>query len=512
MRAHILVVLFCAVTLITPAQVPPQPARTRSLSLQECLELALAHNLDLQIQRVTSQMAGYTLAGAYGVYIPVLSFNASLGHDAIPANFDLRKFNDYFPAVLNSDQLGAAVTGQLPVGMSYDLGGFVREDNAWTDFRSDPEDAAAFPGGTRQTNNYFADTRITLRQHLLKDFWIDSARTTILLRKKDVSMSQLAVRFQIMQTILAVELSYYDLVAAREQVRVQKQGVELAQQLVDETRRRVQVGDLPPLDSEQAEAQLQEVLTHLAAAREAYTTRQNTLKKLLTDYFREWVDLDLQLTDALLAIPAEVDRSESFRNALKNRPDLVSARLAVEKRAVVVKFQHNQLFPNLDLVGRLGASGVSADYGTAMNQAFRYSDADYFGGIVLSFPLSLSAERGNYRASKAAKEIAELQLKQAEEEVLVEIADYVNRVQSRFSQVGSARQARTFAEAALAAEQKKLQNGLSTSFFVLQLQQTLTAARMTEVQALVDYNKAQAQLAFADATMLEKRGMALEPK
>ena len=269
---------------------------------------------------------------------------------------------------------------------------------------------------------------------------------------------------------------------------------------------------MPPLDTEQAETQLQNALTALTGAREAYVTQQNCLKKLLTDNFREWAEVDLQPTEVLLALPAEVNRSESFRNALKNRPDLIEARLAVEKRAVAVRFQRNQLFPSLDLVGRYGGLAVDADSGQAINQAFRFSNPDYFYGVVLSFPIGNIAGRGNYRASQAAKQIAELELKKAEEEVLVQIADYVNRLQSRFSQVGSTRKARSFAEAALAAEQKKLQNGLSTSFFVLQLQETLIAAQTAELQAVAEYNRTLAQLAFAEGSTLEKHHLALEGK
>jgi outer membrane protein TolC len=59
---------------------------------------------------------------------------------------------------------------------------------------------------------------------------------------------------------------------------------------------------------------------------------------------------------------------------------------------------------------------------------------------------------------------------------------------------------------------KKLQNGLSTAFFVLQLQETLTAARTAEIQALADYNKIIAQLAFAEATILEKHHLSVDVK
>jgi outer membrane protein len=56
----------------------------------------------------------------------------------------------------------------------------------------------------------------------------------------------------------------------------------------------------------------------------------------------------------------------------------------------------------------------------------------------------------------------------------------------------------------LAAEQKKLENGKSTSFFVLQFQRDLTVRRSEEIRALADYNNALAQLAWREGTTLER--------
>jgi outer membrane protein TolC len=510
MRVQTLAAAACCFAFTALSQSPQPVTNTRPVSLSQSIELAVARNLDVRIEHLAAEIAGDNLTGAYGPYIPLFSFNASHGYDSMPANFDARKFNPYFPTELKTDTLGPSLTGQLPIGLSYGFSSTVFNENARTDFSSDPEDAAAFPFGIRQTNNYVADARVTLRQHLLKDFWIDSARATIRIRRQDLSISQQALRFQVMQTVVGVELSYYELIAAREQIHVQEQALVLAQQFVKETQRRVQLGDLPPLDKEQAEMQLQNTLTMLTAARENYAVKENALKKLLTDNFLEWADTRLELTDALLALPTELNRSASFQAALKQRPDLIEARLAVEQRAVMVKFQQNQLFPSLDLVGHYGGTGVDPDWGTAINHAYSFGNADYFYGVVLSLPLSNVAERGNYRASQAAKQMAELQLKKAEQEVLVEIASDISRVESRYSQIGSTHLARTFAEAALAAEQKKLQNGLSTTFIVLQLQQSLTVSRMAEVQALADYNKARAQLAFAEGSILEHHHLSVE--
>jgi outer membrane protein len=495
------------------AQTTNPPASTRPLSLRGCIDLALSHNLNLRIEHLTVEVAGDALSSAYGPYDPTLTFGAKHSYATNLGDFDPRKFNPYFPADVSVDTLGSDLSGKIPFGFSYDFSGSLRRNAAITDFQSDPDVAALYPGGVRMTNTYDATAGLTMRQHLLKDFWIDSDREVLLARRTDLKISQQALRFQIMTTLLAVELAYYDLIEAREEIVVQEKALELRRQFVAETQRRVQVGDLPPLDDAQAETQLQNTLTALAAAREVFSARQNSLIGLLTDAYKEWVDVDVQPTDALQALPVEVNRSRSFQSALTNRPDLIEARLSVEKTGVMVKFRLNQVFPSLDLVGGYGGLGSTVSSGGgSLNQALSFNAPEYSYGVVVSFPLDNVSARANYRASKAAKQIAELQLQKAEQEVLLQVSDFVNRVESRFSQVASTHQARTYAEAALDAETKKFQNGFATSFVVLQFQEILTAARTAEIRAAVDYNKILAQLAFAEGTMLERHHLSLEVK
>jgi outer membrane protein TolC len=511
MRIRILLgLVLCAAA--ASAQTTNSPTGTRSLSLRDCIDLALSRNLDLQIEHLKGEVTGDELNSAYGVYVPTFTFGATHSYESDLGDFDARKFNPYFPAEITTDKLGTELGGKVPFGFSYDFNGFVRKNEATTDFNSDPEDAAYFPGGIRSTNDYSATARLTMRQHLLKDFWIDADRELLLVRRADLNISQQALRFQIMQTLLAVELAYDDLIDAREEIRVQEKAVELRRQFVAETQRRIEVGDSPPLDSAQAETQLQNTLTALAAAREIFSARQNHLIGLITDDYKAWAGVEVQPTDALQALPAEINRSNSFQSALSTRPDLIEARLAVEKTGAVVKFRLNQLFPSLDLVGGYGGQGVDSGSSSTINDAFSFRNPEYSYGVVVSFPLSNVSERNNYRASKAAQRIAELQLHKAEQDVLLQVADLVSSVEFRFSQVASTHQARTYAEAALDAENKKLQNGFTTSFVVLQFQEILTAARTAEIRAEAEYNKALAQLAFAEGTILDRHHLNLEVK
>jgi len=517
MRIRILLGLALCATAVS-AQTTNPPAQTRSLSLRECLDLALSHNLHLRIEHLQYDIAGDMLSGAYGVYSPTYTFNASHSFDSILGDPDPRKFNPYFPVDLTTENMGSSLSGSAPFGFSYDLNGFVRKSEANTDFASDPEDAANFPGGVRSTNYYNAGGGLTMRQHFLRDFWIDSDREVILTRRTDLKISEQALRFEIMTTLLGVELAYNDLIDAREEITVQEEALKLRQQFAAETKRRVQVGDLPPLDDAQAQTQLQNTLTALAAARETYAARQSALMGLLTDNYREWASVEVQATDPLKAVPVEINRWRSFDLALTNRPDLIEARLAVQKTGAMVKYRLNQLFPTLDMVGGYGGSSNPTDSSPflsdvfAFRTAFSFHNPEYSYGVVVSFPLDNITERGNYRASKSAKKIAELELKSAEQAVLLQVGDYVTRAEARHSQVTSTRQARVYAEQALESESKKFQNGFATSFEVLQFQQILTEARTAEIRAEVDYNKILAQLAFAEGTILDRNHLSLDVK
>ena len=87
-----------------------------------------------------------------------------------------------------------------------------------------------------------------------------------------------------------------------------------------------------------------------------------------------------------------------------------------------------------------------------------------------------------------------------------------DRLRDALERIEATRKASAYAEAALAAEQKKLENGKSTSFFVLQLQRNLTAARSDEISAVVQYKRSLAQLALAEGSTLVRRKIDLTVK
>ena len=513
--------------------------QVRSLSLKECVDMALAHNLNIQIERYSPQIASYRLRAAYGAFDPSLDLSASRSFTDQPAQFNEKK---YFPPPnpldplgtvptallldnngvlktfrvnseyeLTVDSVGSGLSGRLPEGLSYNL--FARSD--YLDARTFPSvvDLALLQAGhvspslalPLQTNDYYATVGIKLKQPLLKDFWIDRARETIQLNKKNVKISELALRDQLMRTITTVTTAYYDLVFAREQIQVEKAAMDLAVGLLEFTRRKVEAGTLTMLDQQRADSEVETIRTALFAAEQVYAQQANVLKSLLADNYQPWIDVSILPTDALtpvLDLPS--NRAVSWVNALNQRPDILQMRLALEKQDIILRFTYNQLFPSLDLIGSYGWQAVDHRFTGSWSDIGDGGNPFYSVGVVFSIPLGNITARNDYKASKLAKQQSWLQFKKLEQDVITEVDTAVKLAETNFKQITSTHKAAKFAEDAFKSAQKEYEAGTRTSEFVLEFQDRLTKARSAEIRALADYHIALAKLALSEGTTLEK--------
>lgn len=470
--------------------------------------MALAHNLDIQVERCAPALGRYALQSAYRAYDPVLQLTAQRSFKFVPLDYNPTGKGVDYPYDAATDAWGPGLAGRLPTGARYGL--TYRAEFA--DFTSYLDRYDLFPTGIRHTNEWIGSAALTLRQPLLKDLWTDRARLSIALRRQDLKMAEQALRRRIMQTIAQVEVAYYELIRAREQVVVAEKGLELAQQLLAECRRQVEAGVLPPLSEKLAEARAATREADLITARQDRDAQQNALKLLLTDDFRSWAGVNLQPGALPQVTPTEYRREESWQNAMRLRPDLQEARLELQKRKSESKFCHNQLFPRLDLVGNYGSRSVRDSFSGAMGEVGRLDGPAYSLGVVLSLPLSNRSAREEYHASRARNSQSLLQLQKREQDALAEVEVAGRRTQTTYERLNAAQRARDAAELAVAFERDKLAAGESTFFIVLRLELRLTEARSAELRARVDHHQALAQLALSEGSILERHGVQLELK
>jgi outer membrane protein len=481
----------------------------RAISLQESIQLALQHNLGLQIERLSPQIARFDLAGSYSYYDPAFTLRGEQSFNSSPGGFNPALS---IPTARNdtwTEHFQAGFIGRTPSGMEYNLGSDLTRTSG------------TFPGATNGLGGfdildrgfqYRPNVGISITQPLLKDFWTDSSRTAIKVNKKLVKMAEYSFEFQVMTIVNSVEQAYFDLIFATENVKVQEKALELAQRLLDENKKRVEIGTIAPLDERQSQSQRAVALADLIAAQNTYAGAANVLKNLLTDNYAEWHGVRLEPTEKLIALPETFNLSESWNRALKLRPDYNQLKEDLERMNLILKFDYNQLFPSLDLIGSYGRNGLSGTLGGAAEQVRDDDFPRYSGGAVLTVPLWRTRERNVYKHDKASQKQALLRLKRLEQDVIVQVDDTAAKAQSDYQRIQATREAREFSEAALQAEQTKLENGKSTSFIVLQLQSNLTRARSAEIQALADYQKSLAEFYFREGSTLERNKIVVTDK
>ena len=480
----VLVLIFAALRGAAQTNLDLTTGQPRPLSLQDCFAEAIKHNLDIQVERYTPKLSLYDLSSAYAGYDPV--FNIAGQH-----NYNENAPEGFTPTIDKSDTFQSGLAGVAPWGLNYNFSGNIGENY-----------------GFSTTTNAFDTTsgniQLSMTQPLLKNFWNDNNRLAIKVAKNRVKYADQTLRQQIITTMTAVENAYYELVFAQQNVEVQTQALVLAQTQLDQDRQRVSVGSLAPLDVQQDEAQAASSQANLISAISTLGTDERVLKNLITDQYSTWYNNPIQ-PDMSLDAPLQLfDLQDSWNKGLRNRPDLIQAKLDVEQQGFNLKYSRNQLYPELDLIGTYGYNGSSREFSGTFEQ-FNEGDRPYYTyGAQLSVPLSNLKARSSYKSAKATQQQLLLRLKQLEQNIMVQIDNAVGVARSAYESVQATKEARIYAEAALDAEQKKYAVGKSTTFTVLQLQNNLTSARSQEIRSLANYEEALADLSQQEASTLER--------
>ncbi len=480
---------------LAPAQITNA---VRPISLQECFEMALRDNLDLLIVRINPSISLLDLEIAQAGYDPRATFTGSHSHNVSAGGRDENN-QQFRGSSSDTDAFRSAISGLGPYGFQYALSGNLNDThgdqpNFANPLLRDPFESASGSVG------------ISMQQPLLRNFLIDGVRYNIAVAKSQIKGTEFTLRSQIITIITAVERAYNELIYSRENIKVQDEGLRLAQQLLSDNKKRVQVGILSPLDEKQSESEAYARQADRSTAQRALATAQNNLKRLITANYQELHEVNLLPSEMLIAVPRAFDTLESWDAALSKRPDVLDARRQVELQGVTIKYLKNQRLPQLDVTGTYGYGGSGArEFSSSIANITSRDQPFWSVGTIASVPLLNKSARSIYKQAQASGEQLLLQLKRQEQTVMVQVDEAINALRTTQDRIESSRQARVYAEQALEGGQKRLTAGTATSFEVLQLQRDLINARTAEIRAIADYNNFLADLYLVEGTTLERK-------
>ena len=130
-------------------------------------------------------------------------------------------------------------------------------------------------------------------------------------------------------------------------------------------------------------------------------------------------------------------------------------------------------------------------------------------GVTYRVPFGNRAAKAAYAQSRLSRERSEVNLRNSEQTIEVEVRSAARAVEAGVKRVEAARVNVRLQTENLNAEEKKFENGMSTSFQVLQYQEDLANAELSAVRAMLDYYRALTALERSKGTLLEAHNLSI---
>jgi outer membrane protein TolC len=494
-----------------------------TVELEDSLSRALQRNLGLLVEAVAPRLRYRELVEQRAAFDPEVFAEVTNTdiHEQVETS---RRF--FIDSDATDSRFLDAETGirqKWSTGAEVELSGSISrvdfDDNAAArefDLSALPEDIrpafeevfSRFAGGQTRTTEYEAVGTVSLTQPLLKDFGPAVNRKDIKQADNELERARYLLSRAAEGLLYQVELAYWELVFAHQDLRIKNLSLQLARDLLRTNRARQRVGAAPPLDVLDTEANVARREEELIQARNRLRDREDMLRQLLNVPAEDW-DTTLLPQDKPVFEPVELEVKAAVRQALLYRPDYQAELLNLSNRRIDVDYTRNQQLPRLDIFGAASVHGLERSPSDAFDTA---GDRDFntlTAGAVFQYPLGNRAARSRHESSRLELEQTELGLQDLELTIRREVREAVRQVLTDSKRVQATRKARVFEERKLFTEQRSYELGLATSVDVLEFQEDLAAAQTSEVRAIIDFRQSLAALSLAQGTLLIDRGLRL---
>jgi outer membrane protein TolC len=348
----------------------------------------------------------------------------------------------------------------------------------------------------------------------------------ITIAKAQRRAADFAFRSQLIGLLSSAENAYWDLVSAREHVKVQQQSLDLADQALKRSRREVELGATSPLEIFQPEQQYATAKLNLAQVEFQVRQAEDILRRQIgMDLVPDLRNLPIVLTESVTPQIDEtpIERDKLVDLALRSRPDLVNIRVAGEVTDLQIRSAVESLKPQLNLSASYTTSGIGGDYypttggavvpggmTDAFGQMFGFGYPTWQFSLSLNLPLRDRAGAANLADSVAGKRINLLTQRTTEQQIRQDVLTAITQLESSRASVKLAQIAVDYAVKRVDADQQRYDLGVITVFFLLSSQTDLTTARSNLVDQFVQYRRNVLNLQQRLGTLLADKGIVVQ--
>ena len=314
------------------------------LSLKAYLDLVLANNTDVELQRVTLEVPKNAIQRAFGIFDPLViaSFNATRATQ--PTTNTLQ---------------GALVLSNLTQPFS---GRYQQTIGTGTQFFSSVGWSKLSTNDTYQYFNpaYSNTWQSGFIQPLMRGRGSYITKLPISIARSSLRQNEYTFVDQIQRLIVTAENAYWDVISARERLKVQEKALDIADQSLKRARREVELGATSPLEIFQPEQNYASADIALTQVKFQLQQAEDVLRRQISaDLDPDVRKLPIVLTEDVDQKPDEkpFDREEVVQLALSKRYDLKAISQSLDVSDLQITSALNALKPVFNLTGSYQSFG-----------------------------------------------------------------------------------------------------------------------------------------------------------
>jgi outer membrane protein len=531
-----------------------------NLTIDDAIALALENNLDIAVQRYTPWLDQMSLllarSGANGrvQFDPVATASINGTDQTSPIA------NPLFSGVgLSTTGIASSIqnhTTNFNFGYSQ---GFVTGTQAQVTFDNS---RSSSPSSFNLFNPALQSSlAVQLTQPLLNGFGYVANKRFIIEATNTVVVGEWQFKAAATNDITTTADDYWNLVYARQNVKVEEQTVSVDQQLYNENKDKLNIGTMSPLDVLTAQSQL---ATDKQALVVAQTLQLQDEAKLLTDITKDPTDPSLDGVEVVPTSPIPLNDlvgnpsvKELVQQAWSNRPELQEQGLNLKNADTEVKATRNALLPSLNLVGEYSTTGlggvrtaetettstvavanlsepilangiavpneyvgafpttaavtiVPGGLNDALDSVIHSRFPTFEVGMTLNLPIRNRAAQANNGTALLNQRQQQVSYAEQKSTIYLAVRNALIAVQQDRTAVDAAATARQLAQQTFTDEEEKYRLGGSTSYNVVLRSRDLTAAETTELQDQISLVEAVLALDQAMGRTLEAHNISIE--
>jgi outer membrane protein TolC len=395
---------------------------------------------------------------------------------------------------------------------------------------------------SNSANNLFnpsfsSNLNFDISQPLIRNRGGYVTRIPILVAKSSLRAAEYTQEDAIMALIVTAETSYWNVISARENVRVQEKSLEVQDLSLKRELKSLELGATSPLDIFRPKQAFAQAEFNLSQARYRLAQAEDNLRRQMgADSDPKFRTMPIVLTETVESASTNGihDREELVNKALARRPDLKSLRQNLDIDDLNIRSASNLLRPDLSLGLRYGASGTGGTYtqrsnyfapdgeqstlinvipggfGDALNQLFGFGLPTYRFSLTLRLPIRDRANSAGMADALVAKKQDSLRIRSRELDIRQQVLNAINNVENSRQSVELAKVVVEMARNTADAEQKKYDLGTSVLQFLVQAQADQASAEANLVTQMTQYRINQMLLLRQLGTLLDERGIVVQ--